>query len=398
MIAGLLKLPLYAYFAYGKMFMRKIFYGWWVVAAMSIINMWSAGTFFYSFTAFFNPIVNEFGWSYTATSIAASLRSIEGGLASPVVGFVYDRISARRMLIAGGILSGVGFILFSRVGSIWQFYIIFIFTSIGVSLLLPIPAWIVATKWFVKKRALVLGILTTSTGIGGIMIYGADLMIDTYGWRTTLAVIGVGFWVIIIPCACIVRQSPGEMNPLPGDDQPNKLISTESHNSIYNADGFTVSGVLKTRAFWSLTLISTVSGGSFHSAIVHVMPYFLSIKLDRKESSLIACLLILVSVFGRFGIGCVSGHFIGKKLLALCLFFQASGCLLLLMADSFWEAMLVVATFGPGAGGLITLRVVLQAEYFGRRAFGSIQGIIMAFMVIGLMSGPVLTGMAYDSF
>ena len=77
--------------------MKKIFYGWWIVLATSLIHFWGAGTFFYSFTAFFNPIVNELGWSYAATSFAASLRSIEGGLASPIVGFAADRWGSRRV-------------------------------------------------------------------------------------------------------------------------------------------------------------------------------------------------------------------------------------------------------------------------------------------------------------
>ena len=378
--------------------MRKVFYGWWVVTATSIINLWAAGAFFYSFTAFFNPIVEEFGWSYTATSIAAALRSIEGGVASPIVGLASDRLGSRRLLIIGGILSGAGFILFSRIGSLWEFYSVFIFISIGVSLLVPIPAWTVATKWFVKKRALVLGILTTSTGIGGILIYGTTLLIDIYGWRVALAVIGLGFWVVVVPLACAVRQSPSEMNLLPDGDPPNDPGTVASQGASYDQEGFTLFEALRTRSFWTLTLISTVSGGALHGVMVHVMPHFLSIEMAHGESSLIASLLIVISVFGRFGSGWLSGRVDGRSLLAMGLLLQALGCLLLIWADSFWKAMLVVATFGPGAGGLITLRVVLQADYFGQKAFGAVQGVIMAIMLIGFMSGPVLTGMTYDFF
>ena len=66
--------------------MNNIFYGWWIVLAASLIHLWGAGTFFHSFMAFFNPLVEEFGWSYAATSFAASIRSTEGGIASPLVG------------------------------------------------------------------------------------------------------------------------------------------------------------------------------------------------------------------------------------------------------------------------------------------------------------------------
>ena len=76
---------------------KKIFFGWWIVLATSLIHFWGAGTFFYSFTAFFNPIVDEFGWSYAAVSLAASIRSIEGGIATPFVGFAADRYGASRL-------------------------------------------------------------------------------------------------------------------------------------------------------------------------------------------------------------------------------------------------------------------------------------------------------------
>ena len=119
--------------------MKKIFFGWWIVLATSLIHFWGAGTFFYSFTAFFNPIVDELGWSYAAVSLAASIRSIEGGIATPLVGFAADRYGARSLLIIGSVLGGLGFIWLSRIHSIGEFYLIFILLSIGASLLFPGP-------------------------------------------------------------------------------------------------------------------------------------------------------------------------------------------------------------------------------------------------------------------
>lgn len=375
--------------------MARIFYGWWVLAATSTIHMWAAGTFFYSFTAFFNPIINEFGWSYTATSIAASLRSIEGGLASPLVGFAADRYGSRRLLMAGGITSGLGFILFSRIQSLWQFYLVFIFLSVGVSLLLPIPGWTATANWFSKKRGLALGILSAAIGVGGMLIYLINYLLGTHGWRKTMVIIGIGFWLITIPCAWIVRQSPASMNLLP-DGEPVPPVSPQASGPV--RVGFNVMEALKTRAFWILAAIVTVSGGVMHSVTVHIMPYLLAVDMDRSQASLIASLLIAISVFGRFGLGWLSGRFEGRTIMALGLALQAIGCIFLVQADSFWKAMVFVAAFGPGFGGIITLRLVLQAEYFGHKSFGSIQGLIMAVMVLGSMSGPVLTGMVFDLY
>ena len=171
--------------------MTKIFYGWWIVLATSLIHSWAAGTFFYSFTAFFNPIVDEFGWSYAAVSFAASLRSVEGGIASPIIGFATDRYGARRLLLLGSIISGFGFIFLSRIHHLWTFYLLFIFLSVGSSLMLPVPGWTVVANWFIKKRGTALGILSASIGLGGFILYLINWWIGLYGWRYTLIIIGI---------------------------------------------------------------------------------------------------------------------------------------------------------------------------------------------------------------
>lgn len=69
-----------------------IFYGWWIVLACFILSFYIAGSVFYSFTAFVEPLVAEFDWSYTQISIAASLRGLEMGIFAPLVGVFVDRL------------------------------------------------------------------------------------------------------------------------------------------------------------------------------------------------------------------------------------------------------------------------------------------------------------------
>ena len=71
--------------------MARIFYGWWVVLACFLITLYRSGALSYGFTAFFEPIVEEFGWSYTQVSIAFSLRGLEMGILAPIMGFLVDR-------------------------------------------------------------------------------------------------------------------------------------------------------------------------------------------------------------------------------------------------------------------------------------------------------------------
>ncbi len=382
--------------------MKKIFYGWWIVLATSLIHIWGAGTFYYGFTAFFNPIVDELGWSYAATSFAASLRSIEGGIASPLVGFATDRYGARRLLVLGSILGGLGFILLARIQTLWSFYLIFIFLSVGSSFLFPVPGWTAVANWFVKKRGIALGTLSATMGIAGLVIYLVNWLIGLYGWRQTLVIVGIGMWAIGIPSALVVRTRPEPYGLLPDGDDALPLKQGRSTVTLsqegQKEQEFTAREALKTRAFWMLAILVTLSAATLHAVVVHIMPYLISIHFSRETAGLTASLLILVSAMGRFVLGWLTSRVDTRYLMALALLLQALGLLALTNVQGLGMAALFVGLFGPGYGGVITLRLTMQAEYFGSKAFGAIQGIMMAILIIGTMASPLLAGYCFDIY
>ena len=67
---------------------KKIYYGWWVVIASTIMSFVADGSLFFGFTVFFNPIRQTFGWSAAVMSFAFSIHRIGMGILSPVVGFL----------------------------------------------------------------------------------------------------------------------------------------------------------------------------------------------------------------------------------------------------------------------------------------------------------------------
>ena len=112
----------------------------------------TGGTFFYGFGALFNPIVNEFGWSRASVSFAFSLRSEVGGLAAPVVGFMVDRVGSRRLMVGGVALVALGFVLLSRVESLWAFYGAVIVIAIGMSATGGPVGMVAIAHWFRRRR------------------------------------------------------------------------------------------------------------------------------------------------------------------------------------------------------------------------------------------------------
>ena len=111
--------------------MSHIFYGWWIVFACFIIGLYTGGIIFYGFTALIDPLVREFGWSYTQISFAMSLRGIEMSFLSPLVGFLVDRYGPRRLAFWGVITIGLSFFMMSVTQSLWMFYASFVLIAFG---------------------------------------------------------------------------------------------------------------------------------------------------------------------------------------------------------------------------------------------------------------------------
>ncbi|MFC1928640.1 MFS transporter [Chloroflexota bacterium] len=383
--------------------MRKkgIFYGWWILLSTSVIHFWGAGVFVYSFTAFFNPLVRDFHWSYAATSFTASFRSLESGIAAPVVGFLTDKFGARRLMIIGAAWAGIGFMLLSQINSLWSFYATFIFLSIGMSMMLPVPGWTIINNWFSRKRGTAMGVVNAAVGASGVLIPLVNWLITQYGWRATFTIAGIGMWVIGIPLSLIIRHRPEQYGYLPDGEEhlmkePQTPARQKQPRLNEEATGFGVKQAIKTRAFWILALTVTSSGAALHAVALHVMPALISVQMPRELASSIAALVVLSSIAGRMGFGWLGDRLDKKYLLASSLLLQALGLIIFAYTRSLAYAIAFLALFGPGWGGVSTLRLTIQGEYFGRKSFGSIQGLMLGIGMVGTILGPVFAGWIYD--
>ncbi|GAF92034.1 unnamed protein product, partial [marine sediment metagenome] len=128
-----------------------IFYGWWIVAAGSICLLLAGGIGYYTFGAFFIPLVDEFGWTRAQLSLAATIASVLG-LAAPLVGTWVDKYGARVVMAVGALITGVAFALLGLTHSLWYFYLMYLIVASGHFGILNIPVTKVVSNWFVERR------------------------------------------------------------------------------------------------------------------------------------------------------------------------------------------------------------------------------------------------------
>ena len=113
--------------------MATIFYGWWIVLACFLISFYAGGAVWFGFTVFFEPIVEEFGWSHTQVSVAFSLRGFEIGILAPITGLLVDRLGPRKLAFSGTFIVGAALIVLGFTNSLGMFYGAFILLALGTS-------------------------------------------------------------------------------------------------------------------------------------------------------------------------------------------------------------------------------------------------------------------------
>ena len=384
--------------------MPKIFYGWWIIIASSIVTTYNGGIMFYGFTAFFNPILNEFGWTRAATSLAFSLQRLEGGIAAPIVGYFIDRLGPRKMSLFAVTVFGAGFILLSKVQSLLSFYIAFIVISIGHSAGFYSVGATVVANWFVRKRGRAMGFLTGGVALAGMLVPVLVRLINQYGWRQSLVIAGVGMWIIGIPLSFVFRNRPEEYGMLPdGDvveneikDDPKVSSPTIQSPSTAAETEFTAMEAIKTRSFWMLAFGLSISFMAMSAVFVHIMPFLESIGISREKAGFVVTFTILLSVLGRIGLGWLSDFMDKRYVFCIALGLQTIGLLVFANIQDFWHIILFLVTFSPGYGAPIPLRPAIQGEYFGRKQFGTIQGLLLSISTVSSMTGPPFAGWICD--
>ena len=380
--------------------LSKVFYGWWIVSACFLTSVIISGIAIYGFTAFFEPIQEEFGWSYTQISVAASIRGVEVGLLAPLVGVLLDRGGPRRIMFGGAIISGLSLILLSRTNSLGIFYGAFVLMAIGISGSSPTVMVTAVANWFRKKVGIATGITVSGMALGGILLPLIVKLIDLFDWRNALFIAGLAVWVIAVPLSLLVRHKP---------EQYGYRVDGEEGNTITPYDGSTparsvevsigAKQALKSRPFWHVVLSMVCNFIVVTAVIVHIMPYLSSVGIARSTSSLATMTVALASAGGRLGSGWLGDKYDKRRVATGCFAITGLGllCFTYTSDERMWLLVPFIILFGIGYGGNNTMRAALLVEYFGRGKIGTIYGFMMGMLALSGIAGPVFAGWIFDT-
>ncbi|HEY87353.1 MAG TPA: MFS transporter [Dehalococcoidia bacterium] len=374
-----------------------MFYGWYIVAAITVIGIIVGGTTYYGFTAMVDPIAATMGWGYTQIALAMTLRGVESGVMNPIMGAVADRWPAKRLVFLGIIILGIGLLILSQVNSLSMFYVSFLVIGLGGSLGMQVVPAVVIARWFRRNTGKAFGIMAAGIGSGGFLVPVVTMMVDTYGWRPFLIGLAISVLVIGLPLSFVFRNRPEDYGTLPDGKLQDDLDDSRSMQTEDVSMG--VKEALKTRAFWTIGIAFMLQTAGGSAVLLHIMPYLESVEIERSTASMVAMFLPIISIPSLLAFGWLSDIYRKNYIITATMLLSSVGLFLLSIIDgsSFGLIAGFVIVYGAGFGAQMSLRPPIMREYFGSKKFGAIFGLGSIFITIGVISTPPLAGWVFDT-
>ncbi|MFC1991576.1 MFS transporter, partial [Chloroflexota bacterium] len=386
-ISGLLKRP------------KKVFYGWWIVLSGMANNFVGGAMYTYGFSAFFLPISNELGWQRAAISAPIALSRLEGALLGPVEGYFVDKFGPRKLMFIGAILVGTGFVLMSRMNSLAMFYVIFIvFKALGAGLI-GISIQVAVVNWFRKRRGLGMSVALGGFNIGAMATPVVVWLIATRGWRSAAFIIGLIMWSVQIPLSLVMRHRPESYGYFPDGmtEQQSKETEVSSRREPdVEEESFTPRQAVQTRAFWFINLAYASRMMITAAVPIHLIPFIQDLGYSAAVGGSIMALMGFCALIGRVGMGHLSDTLPRRYAFAACMAMLGVSVFILSSAQSMWQLVLWAVLYGPGYGGGSPIMGSMIADYYGRKYFGTINGLTHIAMAVTTVVGPVFAGYMFD--
>lgn len=381
---------------------QPVFYGWYIVAASWVL------VFLYNSMAvnvFFKPMLEEFGWDRAVMSSVQSVAMIVFMVASPFLGHLVDRFGPRAMLIAceaAQILSGVINAAASNIGHLYVSRIFYGLNAIS-------GTQVLSNRWFLKRRGLALGILSTGIPVGTMFLVPlSQYLILQWGWRMTMLFWSGVILIVTIPLVLMIKNSPEEKGTGP-DGAPLEDItvidvSVRNHEAMPAVKpGSSLKEAARTGSFWFLAATQLICGIGCGFMMTHNIIFATDMGFSDMVAAGLVSLTGIMCLVGVLVMGYISDRIARKNALSLthlarCLAFVFIAVFIILggVNGQPWLLYAGVGLFGFGWFTTAPLAAALVADLFGSVRMGTILGVTMASHMLGNAIGSYSGGVVFE--
>ncbi len=352
---------------------------WVVLAAAVPILALVMGQLVNGLSVYFDPLETEFGWARGDIALINSLGLVGLAIGSILMGFAADRFGVRRIAFLGIVVTGVTSLAASLANDLWQLYALFFIAGVLGGGAISAPLMALVGSWFTRGAGLAIGIAAAAQALGqGGMPFSGAFLIETLGWRGSLATQGMLILVVGLPLTWFLRSPPATVSGL-------ARLSHESPTGLPNT---VVVAWISVAVIFCCTTMSV--------PLMHLVPLAQERGLTATDAGGVLFLMLVVAIAGRAAFGQIA-DMIGT----LPTWILASGWQTLLvfgftMMDGLRDFYIYAVIYGFGYAGVMTAILVTVRNLSAPARRASSMGVVLAFGYMGHALGGWQGGFFYD--
>jgi MFS family permease len=360
---------------------RALYYGWIVVAVTFVTTLVAAGI--RSAPAIFiHPLEQEFGWTRAAIATAVSINLLLYGLAGPISGRLIDRYGPRPVMLGSLSLLAVGVAGTLGMSTLWQLDLLWgMVVGLGAGGSASVVYAAVASRWFVTRRGVVLGILGSANSTGQLIFIPLLMVIVVvFGWRTGSAMMVALALAMLVPVFLWMRNDPAEvgLQPYGAESADGKLARTADRPPVPLSHAF------RAPEFYLLAGAMFTCGATANGLVgTHLIPHSIDHGIPEVAAAATVGVMGGMNVVGTMLSGWLTDRVEPRKLLAAVFAFRGLSLFLLPFVTDFSGLFVFAVIYGLDWFATVPPAVALVARRFGPRSVATVYGWIFLSHQVG---------------
>ena len=379
-----------------------IFYGWWVLAASAVLGFCAFGVVIPGYLAFSVAVRSELGLNSGQSAFIVGAAWGVGDVSSLVAGWLADRHGARRLVLIGGLLCGIGFAGMGLADSFWAIVLSYsVVASIGRGLGIFPTLMTVVNQWFDHRKALALAIVNTAVTAGAAALLPALSYTGGHiGWRTGAFIAGGVVCALTLPAAAIIRSRPEDvgLEPYGATSSASGPCRDGMRHRCDAGTGrleFSMKQALATLSFCALAVGAILRTVPSDVLVINQIPILIWKGVAEERTAFYLSITYFAAIPARFGMGLAAMWMSPRWMLSfgMAVVMLCTLAALLLRGDAVAWFLIISSATGHGVS---TLAWITVGEYFGRRSFGRLVGMMTVFYGVSGLIAPAVAGSIFD--
>jgi predicted MFS family arabinose efflux permease len=269
--------------------------------------------------AMLSSLSREFGWTTSQISSVLALRFALYGLMGPFAAVLMEKFGLRPVICVALALVGGGMALVTLATQLWEFFLLWgVMLGVGTGMTAIVLGAVVSNRWFVKRRGLVVGILTASSATGQLAFLPVGAwMIQHWGWRSATAPVFIACLLVMLLAILLLRNRPADVGLIAFGDNPAAPQAQAARLDLTWKTPFAMfAEASRNRTFWILFGTFFICGLSTNGLIqTHFITLCGDFGLGPVPAASVLAMMGAFDLVGTIMSGWLSDRYDNRKLL-----------------------------------------------------------------------------------